>query len=202
VAFNLRYPGQYFDKESGLHYNGFRTYSAEPGRYTQPDPIGLDGGWNRFAYVDNNPLRFADPLGLWSVDVGIFLGSGVNFSFGRDEGSGRLFFSTQLGKGVGGGVMYAPHGGLPSGMDKLLDCGNEQVFAGAFGKVGVSALGASLDIASADVGVSLPSTRPYTGQSWLDYSLGKKWGLKAEVSGGVQFTTISAARFPASCGCR
>ncbi|MGJ7492231.1 RHS repeat-associated core domain-containing protein, partial [Variovorax sp. ZT4R33] len=61
---NLRYPGQYFDAESNLHYNGFRTYNPNVGRYTQGDPIGLDGGWNRFGYVDSNPLSYVDPEGL------------------------------------------------------------------------------------------------------------------------------------------
>ncbi|WP_426308424.1 RHS repeat-associated core domain-containing protein [Acidovorax facilis] len=64
VTFNLRYPGQYFDKETKLHYNYFRTYAPSTGRYTQGDPIGLDGGWNRFGYVDGNPLSYTDPLGL------------------------------------------------------------------------------------------------------------------------------------------
>ena len=65
VTFNLRYPGQYFDKETKLHYNHFRSYSpAMGGRYTQGDPIGLDGGWNRFANVDGNPLSYTDPKGL------------------------------------------------------------------------------------------------------------------------------------------
>ncbi|WP_298214584.1 RHS repeat-associated core domain-containing protein [Acidovorax sp.] len=68
VAFNLRYPGQYFDKETGLHYNYFRSYSpAMGGRYTQPDPIGLQGGWNRFAYVGGNALIDVDPEGLQSI---------------------------------------------------------------------------------------------------------------------------------------
>ena len=43
LEMNLRYPGQYFDKESGLHYNGFRTYNPVTGRYMQWDPIGLAG---------------------------------------------------------------------------------------------------------------------------------------------------------------
>jgi RHS repeat-associated protein len=63
----LRYPGQYFDQESNLHYNYHRSYSATTGRYTQSDPIGLDGGWNRFGYVDENPLSSTDPKGLNAV---------------------------------------------------------------------------------------------------------------------------------------
>lgn len=64
VKFNLRYPGQYADEESGLFFNGYRSYCPSCGRYTQPDPIGLDGGWNRIGYAYQNPLRFTDPKGL------------------------------------------------------------------------------------------------------------------------------------------
>jgi RHS repeat-associated protein len=48
------------------HYNYFRSYSAERGRYTQADPIGLDGGFNRFGYVEGNPLSLTDLYGLLS----------------------------------------------------------------------------------------------------------------------------------------
>jgi RHS repeat-associated protein len=64
VTFNLRYPGQYFDSETKLHYNHFRSYDGRTGRYTQADPIGLDGGWNRFGYVEGNPLSYIDLRGL------------------------------------------------------------------------------------------------------------------------------------------
>lgn len=64
VVFNLRYPGQYFDKESGLHYNYFRTYCPSCGRYTQADPIGWAGGANPFTYVSGNSLTKKDPFGL------------------------------------------------------------------------------------------------------------------------------------------
>jgi RHS repeat-associated protein len=66
MKFNLRYPGQYADEESGLFYNGFRTYDPRIGGYTQNDKIGLAGGPNRRIYADGNPLMFTDSLGLQS----------------------------------------------------------------------------------------------------------------------------------------
>jgi RHS repeat-associated protein len=60
----LRNPGQWSDAESGLYYNDRRYYDPESGRYVSPDPLGLAGGGNRYAYVGANPLRWVDLLGL------------------------------------------------------------------------------------------------------------------------------------------
>ena len=80
LLFNLRYPGQYFDEEAGLNYNYFRSYQAATGRYTQPDPIGLAGGWNTTEYALANPLAHADPMGL---DVNVCFFADAAFGFGH-----------------------------------------------------------------------------------------------------------------------
>ncbi|WP_339456360.1 RHS repeat domain-containing protein, partial [Pseudomonas sp. EA_65y_Pfl1_P120] len=59
----LRFQGQYFDQESGLHYNRHRYYNPDLGRYLTPDPVKLAGGSNAYLYVPN-PTGWIDPLGL------------------------------------------------------------------------------------------------------------------------------------------
>jgi RHS repeat-associated protein len=108
VTFNLRYPGQYFDPETKLHYNYFRTYAPSTGRYTQGDPIGLEGGWNRFAYVGGNPLSAIDPLGLYESSPWLraLVPGQVSFDRGMTAlengsyGAAALSFGTMLGEQV------------------------------------------------------------------------------------------------------
>jgi RHS repeat-associated protein len=114
VTFNLRYPGQYADAESGLFYNYFRSYSPTTGRYTQSDPIGLDGGWNRFGYVGANPLTFSDPTGLltlesWWESSKAGFQSGMNDPWGE---VGKAFQGIVPGEGAFVGALSRGLGGL------------------------------------------------------------------------------------------
>ncbi|WP_437972187.1 RHS repeat-associated core domain-containing protein [Sorangium sp. So ce260] len=58
----FRYPGQIEDEETGLHYNRYRYYDPETGTYISPDPTGLEGGYNLYAYGPN-PIAWIDPMG-------------------------------------------------------------------------------------------------------------------------------------------
>jgi len=117
VKFNLRYPGQYADEESELFYNYFRSYDARTGRYSQSDPIGLGGGWNRFGYVNSNPLSYVDTRGLHLLVV-----------TGGQRESTNPFGHTALGVTDAGIYSYGnntPLGGSPleylEGQSKLRD---------------------------------------------------------------------------------
>jgi len=88
----FRFPGQYYDPETGLHYNYFRYYNPQTGRYITPDPIGLEGGINLFVYTENNPAAFVDPLGLWHGYSGV-KGLGLLFLEGL---SGRQWALYQI----------------------------------------------------------------------------------------------------------
>ncbi|BBL75973.1 RHS repeat-associated core domain-containing protein [Methylomagnum ishizawai] len=70
IEYNPRFPGQYYDAETGLYYNHFRDYDAGVGRYVESDPVGLRGGVNTYAYVGNSPVNSIDPEGLAAVIPG------------------------------------------------------------------------------------------------------------------------------------
>ncbi|MEJ7729933.1 MAG: RHS repeat-associated core domain-containing protein [Polyangiaceae bacterium] len=77
----LRLPGQYEDVETGLHYNRFRYYDPEDVRFISPDPIGLQGDANLFAYVPN-PLSWLDPVG-WDWNYRLVGPDGTPYYNGR-----------------------------------------------------------------------------------------------------------------------
>ena len=89
---SIRFQGQWHDVETGLHYNRFRYYDPEVGRFIHQDPIGLLGGFNLYQYAPN-PLDWTDPLGWWK---GQPRGGNGRFGQGKDpskpqkpEGSGH-----------------------------------------------------------------------------------------------------------------
>jgi RHS repeat-associated protein len=67
VELNVRFAGQYFDQETGFHYNYFRDYDPKTGRYLEADPIGQYGGINLYLYAYSNPQKYIDPFGLDSM---------------------------------------------------------------------------------------------------------------------------------------
>ena len=94
---NLRLPGQVFDAETRLNYNYFRDYDPNLGRYTTPDPLGLGGGLNPYAYAANNPATYTDPLGLYEIDVHYYTTFflGITAGMNRDDAR-RMALATQF----------------------------------------------------------------------------------------------------------
>jgi len=72
----IRFQGQYYDNESGLHYNHFRYYDPQSGRFISQDPIGLLGGINHYQYAPNH-INWIDPLGLACKEAAVLAGAAV-----------------------------------------------------------------------------------------------------------------------------
>ena len=104
VTNNLRFPGQYYNSETGLHQNYFRDYKSEMGRYVESDPIGIQKGINHlFVYTSNNPVDFIDPWGLWKFSWGIGGALGmfdINWNTLSPYNTNLDIISPQLGGGV------------------------------------------------------------------------------------------------------
>lgn len=107
ISFNVRFPGQYFDGESGLHYNNFRDYDPSLGRYIQSDPIGLWGGANIYLYSLANPLTNYDRAGLyclpWFDDVGAWQATGPKTPYGP------YTVASTSGVGIGSCIWKSPY---------------------------------------------------------------------------------------------
>jgi RHS repeat-associated protein len=118
-VYNLRFPGQYYDGETGLHYNYFRDYNPGTGRYIESDPIGLKGGLNTYVYTLNNPLDQIDRFGLESCSL--------LYCFEK-----QLGFETGLGTGfVAGGAPLINKRFQTRGAT-----GKTSIFSVTFGKMG------------------------------------------------------------------
>jgi RHS repeat-associated protein len=100
ISSGLRLPGQIEDEETGLHYNWHRYYEPGLGRYVTQDPIGLKGGLNTYGYVNNNPLRWIDPLGLF-VTVSYDGATGVLILTDQDTGDSVTTQAESGGKPFG-----------------------------------------------------------------------------------------------------
>lgn len=93
ITNNLRFPGQYYDAETGLHYNWHRDYDPETGRYLQADPAGIRNGENHlYAYAKNNPVLYIDPEGLWAEVCVAFALRGIDHVWLDVNGTKRGFY--------------------------------------------------------------------------------------------------------------
>ena len=113
VVNNFRFPGQYYDAETGLHYNYHRYYDPSTGRYLRPDPIGLFGGINLFEYSLNNPINSIDPLGLLTLgyDVSVTAGAGAGATAGYTYVIDSNFNIAKIRHSGGGGFGGVSAGG-------------------------------------------------------------------------------------------
>ncbi|WP_413762751.1 RHS repeat-associated core domain-containing protein [Variovorax sp. Varisp41] len=104
---NLRLQGQYLDRDTGLHYNTFRYYDPDIGRFIGPDPIGLAGGMNLHAYAPN-PIAWIDPWGLNTLEKGSPLPDAAKVYRVSTDGPFNFDFNARELDAIGKGKLNPP----------------------------------------------------------------------------------------------
>jgi len=173
-GYQLGLPGQYFDGEAEQWYNWFRTYDGSTGRYTQADPIGLDGGMNLYLYANANPTKWVDADGLEPFEfshvvgvTGVFhsgnAGASVSLGIGWDR-SRRICVQKVVCGRVGAGQLGAV--GLYSTASNRNFCEGQAATGGVFADgLVASGGGGAFDVGSASSGVSTTG-RLLKGGGW------------------------------------
>jgi len=106
ASLNLRFPGQWFQSETGLHYNWHRSYDPTVGRYTQPDPLGFVDGPSVYGYAKGSPQRWVDPNGQFSKEGFQIGGNAGTLAGGAIAGLPGALGGRVLGSIIGGGAGY------------------------------------------------------------------------------------------------
>ena len=141
---NFGYTGQRFDTETGLYYYRARHYTPRWGRFLQPDPIGIQGGVNLYAYVGNDPLNFTDPNGLAKDAIVAGVRGSAAAEIAEPELVANLVQQHPTAAMIEGGVGLAGTFGIP--------------LVGAVGGLGAAGA-AELAIATADAAQAAGATR-------------------------------------------
>jgi RHS repeat-associated protein len=165
---HFRFPGQFYDLETGSHYNYHRYYQPRSGRYVTPDPIGIKGGINLFAYAKENPLKFTDPFGLW-----IYKGYCRFISGGEGIGAGQLRCRVWTECRSDGyreiGELVAVFGGITAGLPASVtyfniqqdsrDYSNDPTLADLAGWSSIYTISSALGVGSSITVLNLGTTR-------------------------------------------
>jgi len=149
LTFNLRFPGQNYDNETGIVQNGYRDYDSNTGRYVESDPIGLAGGqFSTYAYVGGNPLTFADPTGRCPACAALGFAAGAigyaagTWMMGSDFNTGDMLWA-----GLGGAFAGATFGWGEAAVDVSMTVGTAKTLIGTGGEMAFDAAMSLRDVA-------------------------------------------------------
>jgi RHS repeat-associated protein len=127
VVNNLRFAGQYYDQETGLHYNYHRYYDPTLGRYLRADPVGFAEGVDLYTYVASNPINRLDPKGLFGIGGSAYFVGGAEATLSihncceKSDAYEVTVLTVCGGLGIGLGGAFTP-GGTVGGVSSRSGC--------------------------------------------------------------------------------